>query len=160
MKTEPNLSGAREPNLSAAKQEPVLEQAKKLVLVKPEKPELVDIDLVTAYGAEGIIVSDIRLKRDISQVARLNNGVGLYRYRYRGSDQAYVGVMAQEVAEVVPDAVVRGPDGYLRVNYDRLGLSLVTWEEWVASTQPTAPLKNRIKASPPRHGWIATPSIA
>jgi hypothetical protein len=159
MKTEPNLSGARESDLFAPKQQPVLEQAKKLVLVKPEKPELTGIDLVTAYSGETLI-SDIRLKRDISQVARLNNGVGLYRYRYRWSDQAYVGVMAQEVAEVVPDAVVRGPDGYLRVNYDRLGISLVTWKEWVASTQPTAPLKNRIKASPPRHGWIATPSIA
>jgi hypothetical protein len=56
MKTEPNLYGARELDLSAAQQEPVLEQAKKLVLVKPEKPELVDIDLVTAYGAEGITV--------------------------------------------------------------------------------------------------------
>jgi hypothetical protein len=55
MKTEPNLSGARELDLSAAQQEPVLEQAKKLVLVKPEKPELVDIDLVTAYVAEGVL---------------------------------------------------------------------------------------------------------
>jgi hypothetical protein len=55
MKTEPNLPGAREPNLSAAKQEPVLEQAKKLVLVKPEKPGLAGIDLVTAYIAEGAI---------------------------------------------------------------------------------------------------------
>ena len=57
MKTEPNLSGAREPNMSAAKQEPVLEQAKKLVLVKPEKPQLVGIDLVTAYRAEGVVYS-------------------------------------------------------------------------------------------------------
>jgi hypothetical protein len=54
MKTEPNLSGAREPNLSGAKQEPALEQAKKLVLVKREKPELAGIDLVTAYSVEGL----------------------------------------------------------------------------------------------------------
>jgi hypothetical protein len=54
MKTEPNLSGARESDLSAPKQQPVLEQAKKLVLVKPEKSELVDIDLVTAYNAESL----------------------------------------------------------------------------------------------------------
>jgi hypothetical protein len=55
MKTEANLSCTREPDLSAAKQEPVLEQAKKLVLVKPEKSELVDIDLVTAYSGESPI---------------------------------------------------------------------------------------------------------
>jgi hypothetical protein len=77
--------------------------------------------------------SDIRLKRDIVEVDRLDNGVGLYRYRYQWSDQTYVGVMAQEVAQVVPDAVMQGGDGYLRVDYGRLGLRLMTWDEWVAS---------------------------
>lgn len=77
--------------------------------------------------------SDIRLKRDIIQVARLDNGIGLYRYRYKWSDQVYVGVMAQDVASIVPDAVAQGPDGYLRVDYSRLGLHLMTWNEWVAS---------------------------
>jgi hypothetical protein len=33
----------------------------------------------------------------------------------------------------VPDAVERGPHGYLRVEYGRLGLRLQTWEDWVAS---------------------------
>ena len=37
------------------------------------------------------------------------------------------------VAKVAPAAVVRGPDGYLRVDYGRLGLQLITWEEWAAS---------------------------
>ena len=63
----------------------------------------------------------------------LDNGLGLYRYRYLWSDTAYVGVMAQEVALVMPDAVVCGPDGYLRVNYTRLGLRSKTWKEWIAS---------------------------
>ncbi len=79
-------------------------------------------------------LSDIRLKRDIVEVDRLDNGVGLYRYRYQWSDQTYVGVMAQEVAQVVPDAVMQGGDGYLRVDYGRLGLRLMTWDEWVASS--------------------------
>ena len=77
-------------------------------------------------------VSDIRLKRDIVAVGHLENGIGLYRYRYIWSDQVYVGVMAQEVAEIVPDAVLYGDDGYLRVDYARLGLRLITWDEWVA----------------------------
>ena len=83
-------------------------------------------------------VSDIRLKRDIVQVAHLDNGLTLYRYRYKWSDQVYVGVMAQEVLLVRPDAVVRGADGYLRVDYSRLHLHLMTWEEWVASPFKTA----------------------
>ena len=76
--------------------------------------------------------SDVRLKRDIIPVGEAS-GLGLYRYRYLWSDTAYVGVMAQEVAAVMPEAVQRGADGYLRVDYSRLGLRLQTWDEWVAA---------------------------
>jgi hypothetical protein len=76
--------------------------------------------------------SDVRLKRDIVLVGRLDDGLGLYRFRYLWSDQVYVGVMAQEVALMHPDAVVHGFDGYLRVNYSRLGLKLMTLSEWDA----------------------------
>jgi hypothetical protein len=34
---------------------------------------------------------------------------------------------------VAPDAVVKGEDGYLRVNYARLGTSTKTWEQWSAA---------------------------
>lgn len=64
------------------------------------------------------------------EVARLQNGIGLYRFRYRGTGQVFVGVIAQEVAHVVPAAVIRSRDGYLRVDYAKLGLSLLTWGEW------------------------------
>jgi electron transfer flavoprotein alpha subunit len=76
------------------------------------------------------VTSDTRLKRDIAQVGELDSGVGLYRYRYLWSDTIYVGVMAQEVAEVISEAVQRGADGYLRVDYARLGLQLQTWDQW------------------------------
>ncbi len=78
-------------------------------------------------------VSDIRLKRDITKLTRLDNGLTLYRFRYLWSDTFYVGVMAQEVELLDPDAVVHGPDGYLRVNYARLGLRFMTWDEWLAA---------------------------
>lgn len=81
--------------------------------------------------ADDQVFSDVRLKDDVAQVGRLANGLGLYRFRYRGDDAVHVGVMAQEVAAVDPDAVVRGEDGYLRVNYDRLGLRMMTWQEWL-----------------------------
>jgi hypothetical protein len=77
--------------------------------------------------------SDIALKHDITLLGRLDNGVGFYRFSYNGSDRAYVGVMAQEVQTIVPEAVVRGRDGYLRVFYDKLGLKLQTYERWKAS---------------------------
>ncbi len=80
-------------------------------------------------------LSDIRLKRDIALLSRLDNGLGLYRYRYLWSDQVYVGVMAQEVEKVMPEAVARSADGYLRVDYQRLGLRLMTWQEWTESSK-------------------------
>ena len=46
---------------------------------------------------------------------------------------AYVGVMAQEVQTIMPEAVVRGRDGYLRVFYDKLGLKFQTYDRWIAS---------------------------
>jgi len=82
------------------------------------------------------VPSDARLKRDITLVARLDDGLGLYRYRYLWSDTIYVGVMAQEVALIHPDAIVRSNlDDYLRVDYSRLGLKLMTLPEWDARSK-------------------------
>jgi len=77
--------------------------------------------------------SDIRLKHDIVFLGYLNDGLGFYRFSYNGSNKAYVGVIAQEVAQVVPGAVTRGHDGYLRVDYDKLGLKFENYDQWVAS---------------------------
>ena len=80
-----------------------------------------------------IAKSDRRLKRDVVLLTRLDDGLGLYRYRYLWSDTVYVGVMAQEVALIHPDAIVRSNlDDYLRVDYSRLGLRLMTLPEWDA----------------------------
>ena len=77
--------------------------------------------------------SDVRLKHDIAVIGHLDNGIGFYRFAYNGSDKVYVGVMAQEVQNVMPEAVVRGRDGYLRVFYEKLGLKFETYDRWVAS---------------------------
>jgi hypothetical protein len=77
--------------------------------------------------------SDIRLKHDIALLGRLDNGLGFYRFAYNGSDKPYVGVMAQEVQTIVPEAVVRGQDGYLSVFYNKLGLKFQTYDRWMAS---------------------------
>jgi hypothetical protein len=41
--------------------------------------------------------------------------------------------MAQEVQAVMPLAVTRGRDGYLRVFYDKLNVRFQTYDEWIAS---------------------------
>ena len=75
--------------------------------------------------------SDIRLKHDVALLGYLDNGLGFYRFSYNGSDEAYVGVMAQEVQQVMPTAVVRGPDGFLRVYYEKLGLKIESYSHWI-----------------------------
>jgi len=88
------------------------------------------------YFDQPPVPSDVRLKRDITLVARLDDGLGLYRYRYLWSDTVYVGVMAQEVALIHPEAIVRDAlDDYLRVDYGRLGLHLMTLPEWDARSK-------------------------
>ena len=66
-------------------------------------------------------------------IGYLSDGLGLYRFSYNGSNTPYVGVIAQEVAQVAPHAVTRGRDGYLRVYYEKLGLRFQRYDQWYAS---------------------------
>ena len=77
--------------------------------------------------------SDIRLKNDIVFLGQLPDGLGFYRFSYLGSHKTYVGVMAQEVQMIKPDAVKRDRDGYFNVNYDRLGIKFQSYQRWVTS---------------------------
>lgn len=77
--------------------------------------------------------SDIAAKHDIALLGHLGNGLGYYRFSYNGSDRVYVGVMAQEVQQIMPQAVVRDRDGYLRVFYDKIGVKFQTYEHWLSS---------------------------
>jgi hypothetical protein len=73
------------------------------------------------------------LKHDITLLGHLDNGIGVYRFVYDGDHTAFVGVMAQEVQTVMPEAVTYGKDGTLRVFYDKLGLKFETYDAWLAS---------------------------
>lgn len=77
--------------------------------------------------------SDRRLKSNISQVGSLPSGLNLYRFRYVNETTDYVGVMAQEVLEVAPEAVVTGADGFLLVDYAALGTRMMTYSDWEKS---------------------------
>jgi hypothetical protein len=83
------------------------------------------------YGYRRWHYSDVNLKHDIVPLGHLANGLGLYRFSYTDSDKVYVGVLAQEVERVMPDAVRRAPNGYLQVNYARVGVPMMTWDQWV-----------------------------
>jgi hypothetical protein len=84
-------------------------------------------------GGGGGRRSDIELKHDVALLGHLANGLGYYRFSYLGSSKLYVGVIAQEVQSLVPEAVIRGRDGYLRVRYEQLGLKLRSYTDWLGS---------------------------
>jgi Protein of unknown function (DUF3300) len=84
-------------------------------------------------GGGGGRRSDIALKHDVVLLGHLDNGLGYYRFSYLGSRKAYVGVIAQEVQALRPDAVTQGRDGYLRVHYEKLGLEFQSYRHWLAS---------------------------
>jgi hypothetical protein len=70
--------------------------------------------------------SDIAIKENIRQVGVLSNGLGVYEYEYKpaykntwGHGQQ-IGVMAQEVEQIIPEAVSVHPDGYKMVDYSKI----------------------------------------
>lgn len=78
-----------------------------------------DMKNAEKYGS-----SDIRLKRNIKAVRRLANGLNVYTWDWNVIGQAIKspwqpnkGVMAQEVQQLIPDAVVTDKHGYLMVDY-------------------------------------------
>lgn len=75
--------------------------------------------LMGPAGAAGIF-SDKRLKDGIVKVGE-KNGINIYEFNYKGDDRRFRGVMAQEVSHI-DGATEIGEDGYLRVNYDVIGI--------------------------------------
>lgn len=71
-----------------------------------------------ALGAPKGTFSDRRLKSNIVRLGTHPIGIGIYEYDIFGGRQ--IGVMAQELLEVMPDAVHQHSSGYLMVDYGRL----------------------------------------
>jgi hypothetical protein len=69
--------------------------------------------------------SDLRTKENIKFEGRLPSGLNLYSYEYKEEFKnkptagygRYTGVMAQEVLEIIPEAVSVDSDGYYMVDY-------------------------------------------
>ena len=62
-------------------------------------------------------LSDENAKEDMEKIAETEDGIGIFKFRYKGDPKTQIGLKAQEVAKKKPKAVARGTDGLLRVNY-------------------------------------------
>lgn len=77
--------------------------------------------------------SDRLLKTDVAQVGLLREEIPLYRFRYiAGGSEEYVGVMAQDVLPILPEAVTTDEQGFMFVDYEKLGTRMMPWAEWQA----------------------------
>lgn len=62
--------------------------------------------------------SDEDLKENIEPVGMLHDGQTVYSYNYKGENVPQIGLLAQEVEEHVPEAVIDTPSGFKAVRYD------------------------------------------
>ena len=64
--------------------------------------------------------SDRRLKEDIKRVGTAENGLPIYKFKYKGdpAEQTHIGFMADEVEKIHPEAVGES-HGFKTVDYDR-----------------------------------------
>jgi hypothetical protein len=79
---------------------------------------------IGAAGALGgaAFKSDRRLKKNIKRIGTHVLGIGLYTWDYLWGEP-FSGVMADEVEQVMPEAIVMHPSGFKMVNYEMLGLA-------------------------------------
>jgi hypothetical protein len=67
--------------------------------------------LGAGLSAASMFLSDRDAKEDIQKIGTTNDGQNIYRYRYKGSPQYQIGLIAQEVKEDHPESVARGAGG-------------------------------------------------
>lgn len=78
--------------------------------------------LLNTASSIASIFSDERLKKDIKLIGN-ENGHNIYKFKYKNDPNniEYIGVMAQEVKNIDPEAVGER-DGFMTVNYDKIGV--------------------------------------
>lgn len=68
------------------------------------------------------LASDFNVKENIEPAGQ-ENGYPIYKFNYKNDAQKYIGVMAQDVEKITPEAVVE-IDGVKHVNYDMIGVQM------------------------------------
>jgi hypothetical protein len=71
------------------------------------------------------LLSDIRLKENISRVGASKSGIPIYTFSYKNSKDVWLGTMAQDLISMGrEDAVVMTDSGYYAVYYDMIDIKM------------------------------------
>lgn len=74
----------------------------------------------TLGGLGGLFsLSDARAKTNMKKIGKTEDGLGLYSFKMKGSDETKIGLKAQDVKKKKPGAVAKRPDGLLAVDYKK-----------------------------------------
>lgn len=65
----------------------------------------------------GMLFSDARIKENIRPVGQLFNGLTVYTFNFPGDETTRLGLLAQEVEELIPQAVSESPEGLKMLDY-------------------------------------------
>ena len=86
-------------------------------------------------GGAAAQASDMRLKTDIVALGTDANGNKVYSWKYKSDPvTTWVGVMAQDLVDTHPEALVVDANGYYAVRYDLIGARMMTLEQWNSRT--------------------------
>ena len=108
--------------------------AKPSLIRRERLSQLVALSKSSGISTDGV-PSDRRLKEEIRLVGRTFDGLNVYTFRYKNDPVVRMGVMAQEVLPVHPEAVSER-DGYLAVDYSRIGSAPIGGSRPEASAAP------------------------
>ena len=80
------------------------------------------MDALSIAGSVASIyaASSKKLKDNIVKIGKSISGYNIYKFNYKGNSKKYIGVIAEEIQQLKPEAVRMLPNGYLGVNYNLL----------------------------------------
>jgi hypothetical protein len=76
-----------------------------------------DLALHGGGGTIASLWSDARIKENLRPVGQLFNGLTVYAFNFPDEETTRIGLVAQEVEKLMPEAVSENEEGLLMVNY-------------------------------------------
>lgn len=70
--------------------------------------------------ASGIAASERRIKEGLTRLGVMKSGLPFYSFRYKGENDQQIGVLADEVEKIMPEALGPVIDGVQTVDYDKI----------------------------------------
>lgn len=113
----PQFGGVNSPGLAGTDTAGIINQGYNQQMAQYNSGQQTLGGLFSAGASLIPLLSDRRAKTDIKRIGTADNGLGIFLYRYKSGGPFHIGVMADEVLEIAPHAVVNGPDEFMRVNY-------------------------------------------